>query len=361
MIAVLGECVADGFTDRRPTHGPDEAHGPHRVDGTHRADRVGGAEPPGAEPSVTRRKQADRLGRAGLAGPVKLAGPVGGTGLWVMAGGGPANTAVALARLGTETRFLGRISGDVFGSMFRERLAASGVNLSGCVEASEPSTLAVAALDEDGRAAYIFYAEGAADWQWTPYELDRDRLGSAACLHTGSLALVRPPGRAAVEEFAAKAAAHATVSIDPNVRPSLATRDDYQVARWCEWADILKLSDDDLGFLLPGVPLDRACDIWHAAGARLVVVTRGAAGALVSLDGARATVQAPRVQVVDTVGAGDAFTAGLLHHLGANGLLGGRLDALDLGAAMEAAAFAARVAALTCSVAGADPPWSDSL
>ncbi|TDD41222.1 carbohydrate kinase [Nonomuraea terrae] len=281
--------------------------------------------------------------------------------LRVLPGGGPANTAVALARLGTPTRFLGRLSHDVFGGLFREHLASSGVDLSASVDAAEPSTLAVAALDEDGRAAYTFYATGTADWQWSPYELGPERLRPAACLHTGSLALVKGPGREVVEEFARAAAGRATVSVDPNVRPSLATKDDYQVARWCAWADILKLSEDDLGFLLPGVPLEAACDIHHEAGARLVVVTRGASGALVSLDGDRAAVPAPEVAVADTVGAGDAFTAGLLHDLGARGLLGGRLDGLDLPAAVRAAEFAVRVAALTCTVPGANPPWARDL
>ncbi|MEV4174081.1 carbohydrate kinase [Nonomuraea sp. NPDC049709] len=308
MIAVLGECVADAFTDRA----------------------AGGAA-------------------------------AGGLALRVLPGGGPANTAVALARLGTPARFLGRISGDVFGGLFREHLTSSGVDLSASVAAGEPSTLAVAALDADGRAEYTFYADGTADWQWTPYELDPGRLGPVACLHTGSLALVREPGREAVAEFARAASRRATISIDPNVRPSLAAKDDYQVARWCEWTDILKLSADDLDFLLPGTPMEHACDTWHAAGARLIVITRGADGALVSLDGARAAVPAPEVDVVDTVGAGDSFTAGLLHDLGARGLLGGRLDDLDLETAVAAATFAARVSALTCSVAGANPPWAHRL
>ncbi|SDJ71466.1 carbohydrate kinase family protein, partial [Nonomuraea jiangxiensis] len=286
---------------------------------------------------------------------------VAGLGLRVLPGGGPANTAVALARLGTPTRFLGRVSGDVFGALFREHLASSGVDLSHSVVAGEPSTLAVAALDAQGQAEYTFYAEGTADWQWTPQELTRERLGPVSCLHTGSLALVKRPGRTAVEQFARAAAGHATISVDPNVRPSLATIDDYQVARWCEWADVLRLSTDDLAFLLPGVPMERACDTWHAAGARLIVITRGAAGALVSLDGERATVRAPEVEVVDTVGAGDAFTAGLLHHLDEQGLLGGRLDGLDLATAVAAAEFAAQVAALTCTVPGADPPWAAEL
>ncbi|MGR6920807.1 carbohydrate kinase family protein [[Actinomadura] parvosata] len=306
MIAVLGECVADSFTER---------------------------------PS---------------AGSAELV-------LRALPGGGPANTAVALARLGTRARFLGRLSHDVFGALFREHLSSSGVDLAACVVAGEPSTLAVAALDERGRADYTFYAAGTADWQWTPAELEQARLGSASCLHTGSLALVKQPGAAAVEEFARAASARATISIDPNVRPSLAAREDYRVERWCEFADVLKLSDDDLAFLLPGVPPERACDRWHDAGARLVVITLGAAGALVSLDGERAKVAAPRVAVVDTVGAGDAFTAGLLHALEAKGLLGGRLDGLDLETVVSAAELAARVSALTCSVAGADPPWAYQL
>ena len=326
MIAVLGECVADAFTEPPPAGG--------------RSGTSGGSGP----------------GRGNEAG-----GPGAGLRLRVLPGGGPANTAVALARLGTPTRFLGRLSGDVFGEMFRARLAASGVDLSAAVAAGEPSTLAVAALDEDGRAAYTFYAQGTADWQWTRGELDLSRLGTASCLHTGSLALVKRPGAAAVEEFAASAAGRVTVSIDPNVRPSLAARDDYQVERWCAYADVLRLSDDDLAFLLPGTPAEAACDRWHAAGARLIVVTLGAKGALVSLDGERATVPAVPVEVADTVGAGDAFTAGLLHHLEGRGLLGGRLDALDLDTAVAAATFAARVAALTCTVPGADPPWPHRL
>lgn len=296
MIAVLGECVADGFAERR-------------------------------EGELTLR---------------------------VLPGGGPANTAAALARLGTRARFLGRLSGDVFGELFRERLA--GVDLAYAVDAREPSTLAVASLDGDGKARYSFHAEGTADWQWTAAELAGPVLDGARCLHTGSLALVRPPGRDVVEAFAAAAAARVTVSVDPNARPSLASREAYAVERWCAFTDVLRLSDDDLEFLRPGEPVERVCDEWHAAGARLVVVTKGADGALVSLDGARAEVPAPRVDVVDTVGAGDAFTAGLLYWLDQRGLLGGRLDGLDLGQAREAAAFAAEVATLTCTVAGADLP-----
>ena len=283
--------------------------------------------------------------------------------LRVLPGGGPANTATALARLGTPTRFLGRISADAFGSLFRRRLHASGVDLSGCVAALESSTLAVAAVGADGQASYSFHSEGAADWQWSAAELTLERLDGAVCLHTGSLAMVRAPGAEHVEALLEAAAPHATVSIDPNVRTALVDPDVYRkrMPRWCALADVVRLSDDDLAQIHPGEKIGQVCDTWHAAGVRLVVVTRGPGDTVVSVDGERAEVPAPATRVVDTVGAGDSFTAGLLHRLHAAGALGGRLETLDLAQAVSAATFAARVAALTCSVAGADSPWARDL
>ncbi|MGW4232041.1 carbohydrate kinase family protein [Streptomyces sp. NPDC004980] len=284
-----------------------------------------------------------------------------GLSLRAMPGGGPANTAVALARLGTPTRFLGRFSDDTFGTLFRARLNASGVDLTASVNASEPSTLAVADLDATGQAAYTFYANGAADWQWTDHELAEATKDDAVCLHTGSLALVSQPGGSRIEDHLAQAREHATVSIDPNVRPLLIPPSLYRerLPRWCAAADILRLSEEDCGILAPGAGFEEACDTWHAAGTRLIVITLGGRGALVSLDGTRVTVPAPPVVVVDTVGAGDSFTAGLLHRLAALGRLGSRLDDLTLEDVTDACAFAAHVAALTCSVSGANPPWAD--
>ncbi|PBC71277.1 fructokinase [Streptomyces sp. TLI_235] len=307
-VTVIGECVADAFTD------------------------------------------------AALSGPGEL-------GLRVHPGGGPANTAVALARLGTPVAFRARLADDVFGRLFRAQLTDSGVDLSGCVAAAEPSTLAVAELDGEGRASFSFHAEGTADWQWTEAELAAVPPGGAACVHTGSLALVRDPGGRAIEAYLARAAAGATVSIDPNVRPLLVDPAVYRerLPRWCALADILRLSEDDVEHLFPGSGVEAVCDRFHTDGVPLVVVTLGAQGALASLNGRRIAVPARRVEVVDTVGAGDAFTAGLLHRLGAGGLLGGRLDGLTAAAAAEACRFASEVAALTCAVAGPNPPWADRL
>ncbi|MET7636951.1 carbohydrate kinase [Streptomyces sp. NPDC005078] len=284
-----------------------------------------------------------------------------GLSLRAMPGGGPANTAVALARLGTPTRFLGRFSNDAFGYLFRARLNASGVDLTASVNASEPSTLAVADLDATGQATYTFYANGAADWQWTEHELAEARVDDAVCLHTGSLALVRQPGASRIEDHLAQAREHATVSIDPNVRPLLVPPSVYRerLPLWCAAADILRLSEEDCGYLAPDASFEEACDTWHTAGTRLIVITLGGRGALVSLDGTRVTVPAPPVVTVDTVGAGDSFTAGLLHRLAALGHLGSRLDELTLEDVTDACTFAAHVAALTCSVSGANPPWAD--
>jgi len=283
--------------------------------------------------------------------------------LSVMPGGGPANTAVALARLGTPTRFLGRLSDDVFGRLFRDRLNASGADLSGCVEAAEPSTLAIADLDAAGQARYTFHAERTADWQWTREELDHGLPDSLSCLHTGSLALVRDPGAGRIEQFLTDVRPRATIAVDPNVRPLLVHPSRYreQLPRWCAAADILRLSEEDLAHLLPGLSPEKACDTWHALGVRLIVITLGQDGALASLDGRRLQVPAPRTEVIDTIGAGDAFMAGLLHQLHADGMLGGRLDALDLDHVGRAVGFGTRVAAATCAVRGANPPWADQL
>lgn len=288
-------------------------------------------------------------------------GDRGGLMLRMLPGGGPANTAVGLARLGTPSRFLARLSGDVFGRHFRAHLLDSGVDLSDAVAADEPSTLAVADIGTDGQAAYTFHAQGTADWQWTGSELDGAGTGRSVCVHSGSLALALAPGGPAVEGFLARAREHATISIDPNVRTAVVDADAYRrrLPHWCSLADVLRLSEDDLHALHPEAELAAACEDFHRAGARLIVVTHGAGGATISLDGERRTVPGVPVDVIDTVGAGDSFTAGLLHRLSARGLLGGRLEAATLDEVTDACRYAVRVAALTCTVSGPNPPWAD--
>lgn len=297
---------------------------------------------------------ADAFADPARSGPQQLT-------LRVLPGGGPANTAVALARLGTPTRFRARLSEDSLGTLFRCRLADAGVDLSGSVTAAEPSVLAIADLDDSGQAAYTFHADSAADWRWTADELAGASYDDTVCLHTGSLALIRQPGGSRIEDHLATVRQKATICLDPNVRPHLVPPAAYRerLPRWCALTDILRLSEDDLCLLLPQTTPEQACDTAHALGAPLLVITRGSQGALASLHGRRVSVPAPTVDVVDTVGAGDSFTAGLLHRLAVLGHLGGRLEALTIEDVTDACTFAARVAALTCSVPGANPPSAE--
>ncbi|XRQ02897.1 carbohydrate kinase family protein [Actinomadura welshii] len=274
----------------------------------------------------------------------------------VRPGGGPANTAVALARLGTPTRFLGRLSGGPFGRLLREHLVASGVDVSACAEAEENATLAVAAVDGDGKASYEFYVQGTADWLWTREDLEARVPADAPAVHTGSLALAMDPGGPEIEALLERVRPGATVSVDPNARPGIVPAAVYRerMARWARLADIVRLSDDDLRVIGDG--FEEACAAWHADGVALVVLTLGAEGAVASLHGERVEVPAVEAEVADTVGAGDAFMGGMLHALGPH--LGGRLDRLradDVKAALE---FAAWVASETVKVPGADPPWA---
>jgi fructokinase len=283
--------------------------------------------------------------------------------LRVRPGGGPANTAVALARLGTPTCFVGRRARGPFGDLLYAHLAASGVDLSTSVSADEQATLAVAAVDRDGRAAYDFYATGTADWQWTAAELNGRIPAGVGCVHTGSLALALHPAGPLIERALAAVRGRSVISIDPNVRTALVRPETYRAAinRWSRLADILRLSEEDLTQLAPGDSIETACSAWHDAGVALVVVTRGGRGAIASLRGASVAVPALDIDPVDTVGAGDAFTAGLLHRLWRHDLLRPGLPALTADTLERAMTYATQVAGRTCLVPGADPPWAADL
>lgn len=299
-----------------------------------------------------------------------VGGISGGTAqLTVHPGGGPANVAVALARLGSTARFAGRISTGSFGGMAREKLAASGVDLTASQDAVEPQTLAIARLAVDGSASYEFYTAGTADWAWTDVGLAplidgpfRDSAPPVA-VHTGTLALALQPSGAVIERLLARARPAMTTSIDPNLRTALVPVQLYResVSRWSALADIVRLSWDDLLELWPNFSPEQAADHLHAQGVQLAVVSLGEDGAFASLRGEQVRVPIAPTTLVDTVGAGDSFHGGLMHHLAEAGQLGGRLDRLDIAGLQQALEFAASVAAVTVSRPGADPPWSREL
>jgi fructokinase len=282
-------------------------------------------------------------------------------------GGGPANTAVALSRLGTPAYLLCRLSGDGFGRRIRDHLVASGVDLSLAVEAAEPTTAAVVGLDDSGGAEYQFYVQGTADWQWASAELPERLPPGTRALHFGTLSSILPPGAEVLREWAAAQRDRATVVYDVNVRPALLPdRAGYGAAvePWLKAAHVVKASDDDVAWLYPErEPIDAARAWLDDHDLALVLLTCGADGAVaLTPHGPPVRVPGFPVQVVDTVGAGDTFTGALLHALAgsyddsaeAAGVLGPQPLAGPRLA--EALRFAVAAAAIACTRKGAVPP-----
>jgi fructokinase len=274
-------------------------------------------------------------------------------------GGGPFNTAVALGRLGVPVAFLGRLSTDRFGDRLAARLAESGVYPQLTLRGDEPTPLAVVHVGADGEADYRFYLEGTAERAITSDMLPA-LPAEAAALHLGTMSLATEPAASAFEGLALREAGRRLVMIDPNVRPAAVTDHPAYVARLerlLRRAHVVRLSEADAAWLFPGQPLDAVVAALLGRGARLVAVTRGAGPATAATPRLQVETAPPPVEVVDTVGAGDAFNAGLLAGLwecgrmSAEGVVGLARD--DLAAAMRLAVTAA---ALTCARAGAVPP-----
>lgn len=269
-------------------------------------------------------------------------------------GGSPLNVAVGLAAAGHPVRLASEIGDDLFGGLVRDHLARYGVATTECT--GIPATnLAFARVDEAGVASYDFRF----GWGWP----GPAALTGVDCLHTGSLATVVSPGADAVAQAVAAARRRgATISYDPNVRPSLFGDRRSALARiepLVAAADLVKVSSEDLAWLYPGTPERTAAARWAQAGPRLVVVTRGGDGAVALHRGGTLECTAPRVPVVDTVGAGDTFTAALLSRLA------GPLAAEPAGPGDEDLAAGLRhataAAAAVCARHGADPPPPDAV
>ncbi|MEU3250403.1 carbohydrate kinase [Streptomyces sp. NPDC006997] len=270
-------------------------------------------------------------------------------------GGGPYNTAVALGRLGSPTAFCSRASRDAFGEALLDGLRAAGVDVSAVQRGPEPTTLAVATLDGDGSAAYSFYVDGTADRLFAAP--DRLPPGTRA-VSFGTCSLVLEPGASAYEELLRAASAQGVfTALDPNIRPGLIPDPDAYRARFRSWlpsVSLLKLSEEDARWL-GGTPRE-----WLAAGPSAVVITQGGDGlAAFTRDGRVHLAPGEEVAVVDTIGAGDTVNAALLHGLaGWDALSPGALAELSPGHWTRLLGFAARAAAVTCSRAGAEPPYA---
>ncbi len=275
------------------------------------------------------------------------------------AGGGPFNTARTIARLGQPARFLGRFSADPFGALLAGKLAADQVELELPDQVAEPTALAIVSLDDAGVAQYWFHLTGTAGFRLDRQSAARALRKDVFALHVGTLGLVVEPMATVVEGLARELPSPVLLMLDPNWRasaiPDAAAHLD-RIRRLLPRTDILKTSSEDLGFLVPGRDVPAAAHTLLGWGARCVLVTDGAAPVQVfAPDGQQFSVPVPAAEVVDTVGAGDAFGGGFLAWWSEHELSRDQLADPELLAA--AAASAAQAAALTCTRAGAEPPW----
>ncbi|MFN8631041.1 MAG: carbohydrate kinase [Chloroflexota bacterium] len=272
-------------------------------------------------------------------------------------GGGTYNAARAVGRLGVPASWIGGLSSDRFGRELEAGLTGSGVGLAMVQRTELPTTLALAEIGADGAARYHFYTDSTSAPAVLPGPLAGGLPADTDAVLTGTLGFVLEPMATTLEAMVASLPPELLLMIDPNCRPSI-TRDPEtfraRMARVLARADIVKVSTEDLEFLRPGEHRNAAAAWVQALGPRVVLVTDGAAPVRVLIDGVEHQVPAPRVDVVDTIGAGDTFGGAFLACLVQGG--GGRHAAGDTEAVLRAARFAVRASAFVCRQAGANPP-----
>jgi len=292
---------------------------------------------------------------------VDVVPPLDGAGYLSKPGGSPANVAVGLGRLGVDCRLLARLSRDHFGQMIRRHLLDSRVDLSLAVDAVQPTTVAMVRLNAAGDAAYTFYVAEATDGAWRVDDIPTDLAPGAALHVSGSLALAVPGMHVSFGRLMRREHGRRVISLDPN--PRLALTPDVGVwatalREWVGLADIVKISEEDLAWTFPDRAIDEVAATLRGYGPAVVIVTRGGDGVYALGPAGAVSLPGLTVDVVDTVGAGDAFTAGLLTSLEVSGHLSlSALPVLTEEALIDALRFAQQVAAITCSRPGADPPW----
>ncbi|MET2827782.1 carbohydrate kinase family protein [Mesorhizobium shangrilense] len=274
-------------------------------------------------------------------------------------GGAVFNTAIALGRLGAPAGFFSGLSSDLFGGQFRDALGASKVSSTYAHTSPRPTTLAFVRLD-NGQATYTFYDENTAGRMLTTDDLPE--LGSEIeAMLFGAISLISDPAGAAYEEFMKREHAQRVMMIDPNIRPNFIpdkARHLRRVRGMMAMADVVKLSDEDLHWFGEAGSHEDVIRNWLDRGPKLIVVTHGSEGAVGYSKDHKVTVMPEKVKVVDTVGAGDTFNAGILASLHEQGMLTkAAIATLSKDAIHKALALGAKAAAVTVSRAGANPPW----
>ena len=281
------------------------------------------------------------------------------------AGGAVFNTSIALGRLGIRTGMLTGLSSDMFGQQLSDALQASHVDTSHVITSARPTTLAFVQL-QDGHASYSFFDENSAGRMLSTDDLP-EVSGEVSSLYFGGISLACEPGASTYAALLEREGSTRAVMIDPNIRTTFIEDADLyrdRLDRMIALADIVKVSDEDLNWIIPDpLSLDEKIKRVQAKGPSVVILTRGGDGATGFLaDGTEVNVPARRVEIVDTVGAGDTFNAGVLAKLSTLGMLQkAELKTLSPEAMTEALEYGARVAAVTVSRAGANPPWAEEL
>ena len=269
-------------------------------------------------------------------------------------GGGPANTAKALSKLGIDIQFIDGISTDDYGQMAKADLVASGVNLDYVKYSDKPTCFAIVSLSDSGSASYKFVIENTATFDFTLGWLPNPQTEPPTLLHIGTLATAIEPGASVLFDWAQSVAKVAPIVFDPNIRPAaISDRDLYvkQVERWVSISSAVKVSDEDIRWLYPSLEIGQVINKWLAKGPSLIVVTNGDQGLVGYRVGEKVIVDAVKVVVADTVGAGDTVGAILVEAIVKDGL--DTLSGVSLEMMLKRAA---KAAAITVSRSGANPP-----
>jgi fructokinase len=274
-------------------------------------------------------------------------------------GGGPANTAKALAKLGVKTYFIDGISNDEYGQMAKTELLAANVLLDYAQYSNKPTCTARVTLSKSGGASYEFVIEDTATFNFSHQWLPDPQSLKPSLLHIGTLTTVIEPGASVLFDWAQSFAHIAPIVFDPNIRPVvLGDRVEYvkKVEKWVEISSAVKVSDEDLNWLYPGKVIDEIVNEWLEEGVQLVVVTLGDKGITAYRENEQISVDAVKVVVADTVGAGDTVGAVLVEAIVNNGL-----DKLTGEALKTMLNRATKAAAITVSRTGANPPSKEEI
>ena len=269
-------------------------------------------------------------------------------------GGGPANTAKALSKLGIDAQFIDGVSTDEYGQMAKSELVSAGVKLDYVKYSDKPTCLAIVSLSDSGSASYEFVIENTATFDFNLDWLPNPQNELPAVLHVGTLATVIEPGASVLFEWAQSVGKVAPIVFDPNIRPAvISDRKEYvkQVERWVSISSAVKVSEEDIRWLYPTLEIDHVISTWLTKGPSLIVVTYGDNGLTGYRQGEKVSIKAVKIAVADTVGAGDTVGAILVEAIVKDGL--DTLSGVRLEMMLKRAA---KAAAITVSRSGANPP-----